>query len=132
MEHWLLPTANICTYLSGSKYPTFSIASLAFNGLLTHCNKYLGVEVESIESSSRKATLEVQEKANEKCLQYLITYQEWLKFIPSQIVSLVSILHQIIKSVGEGIVATDSAGMHRPIWIRKNARKKISEVAQPY
>ena len=47
---------------------------------------------------------------------------------------------QIIKRPGEGIAATDGAGrseegacdLHRQIWIKKNARKKmLSEVAQP-
>ena len=38
MEQWLLLPARICTYLSGSKYPTLSLASLAFNGMLSHCN----------------------------------------------------------------------------------------------
>ena len=85
MEQWLLLSARICTYLSESKYLTLSKASLAFNDMLSHCNKYLGVDVESIESSSSKATLEVQEKASEKCLQYLIRYQESLKPIPSRI-----------------------------------------------
>ena len=46
---------------------------------------------------------------------------------------------QIIKRPGEGIAATDGAGrseegacdLHRQIWIKKNARKKmLSEVAQ--
>ena len=85
MEQWLLLPARICTYLSGSKYPTLSLASLAFNGMLSHCNKYLGVDVESIESNTSKVTIEVQEKASDKCLQYLIRYQESLKSIPSRI-----------------------------------------------
>ena len=51
----------------------------------------------------------------------------------------VSIMTQIIKRPGEGIAATDGAGrseegacdLHRQIWIKKNARKKmLSEVAQ--
>ena len=87
MEQWLLLHARICTYLSGSKYPTLLIASLAFNGLLTHCNKYLGVDMESTESSSSKSTLEVQENPSEKCLQFFIRYQELLTSIPSRIVS---------------------------------------------
>ena len=82
MEQCMLLPARICSYLSGSKYPALSIASLAFNGLLTHCNKHL---VMDMESSSSMATLQVQEKASEKCLQYLIKYQESLKFISSQI-----------------------------------------------
>ena len=85
MEQWLLLPARICTYLSGSKYPTLSLASLAFNGMLSHCNKYLGVDVESIESNTSKVTIEVQEKASDKCLQYLRRYQESLKSIPSRI-----------------------------------------------
>mgnify|MGYP000067080043 CR=1 FL=1 len=88
MEECLLLPARFYTYLSGSKCPTLSIASLAFNGmltLLTHCNKYLGVDLESIESSSSQETLEVCEKTSEKCLQYLIRYQESLKSIPSRI-----------------------------------------------
>ena len=57
MEQWLLLLARICTYLSGSKYPTLSIASLAFNGLLTHCNKYLGVDVESMNLAQARQLL---------------------------------------------------------------------------
>ena len=62
MEQWLLLPARFCAYLSGSKYPTLSIASLAFTGLLTHCNKYLQMDVGSIDSASTKATPQVQEK----------------------------------------------------------------------
>ena len=51
----------------------------------------------------------------------------------------VSIMTQIIKRHGEGIAANHGAGrseegacdLHRQIWIKKNARKKmLSEVAQ--
>ena len=85
MEQWLLLPTRIYNYLSGPKHHTLSIATLAFNGLLTHCNKYLGMDVESIESASAKATLQVQQEASGKCLQYLVKYQETLKSLPSQI-----------------------------------------------
>ena len=43
------------------------------------------MDVGSIDSASTKATLQVQEKASDKCLQYLIKYQESLQFVPSRI-----------------------------------------------
>ena len=85
MEQWLLLPTRICKYLSGPKHHTLSIATLAFNGLLTHCNKYLGMDVESMESTLAKATLQVQQEASGKCLQYLVKYQETLKSLPSRI-----------------------------------------------
>ena len=89
MEQWLLVPAKICNYLSGSKYPTLSIAALAFNNLLAHCNKYISMDMNSVDSSSEKITLQVQQEASNKCLQYLIKYQESLKSIPSRIAMFV-------------------------------------------
>ena len=85
MKQWLLVPAKICNYLSGSKYPTLSIAALAFNNLLAHCNKYISMDMNSVDSPSEKITLQVQQEASTKCLQYLIKYQEFLKSIPSRI-----------------------------------------------
>ena len=70
MEQWLLVPGVICNYLSGSKYPTLSIASLAFNHLLTHCNNYINMELDSVECAIEKETLRVQQKVSEVCLQY--------------------------------------------------------------
>ena len=61
---------------------------------------------------------------------YIHTYTH--THIHTYIHTLVSILHQIIKRAGEGIAVTDGAGrsekgacdLHRPIWIKENARKK--------
>ena len=89
MEQWLLVPAKICNYLSGSKYPTLSIAALAFNNLLAHCNKYISMDMNSVDSPSEKITLQVQQEASTKCLQYLIKYQEFLKSIPSRITMFV-------------------------------------------
>ena len=85
MEQWRLVPVVICNYLSGSKYPTLSVAGLAFNHLLTHCNRYQAMNVDSIESPIEKMTLQVQQLASERCLQYLIKYQESLKSTPSRI-----------------------------------------------
>ena len=77
--------AKICNYLSWSKYPTLSIAMLAFNNLLPHCNKYISMDMDLVDSPSEKITLQVQQEASSKCLQYLIKYQESLKYVPSRI-----------------------------------------------
>ena len=85
MEQWLLVPAKICNHLSGSKYPTLSLATLAFNHLLSHCNKYISMDINSVDSPSEKITLQVQHEASTNCLQYLIKYQESLKSVPSRI-----------------------------------------------
>ena len=85
MEQWLLVPAKICNHLSGSKYPTLSLAALAFNHLLSHCNKYISMDINSVDSPSEKITLQVQHEASTNCLQYLIKYQESLKSVPSRI-----------------------------------------------
>ena len=85
MVKWLECPARISTYLGGSKYPTLSVVGFAFSRLLAHCNHYVGVNVESIECQSLKRTAEVQREASEKCLEYLIRYQESMKSIPSRI-----------------------------------------------
>ena len=41
------------------------------------------MDVDSVESLFEITTLEVQQEANNKCLQYLIMYDESLNFIPS-------------------------------------------------
>ena len=79
MEQWLLVPVRICNYLSGSKYPTLSLATLAFNHLLSHCNKYLSMDMNWLDSPFEKITLQVQQEVSSKCLQYLIKYQESLK-----------------------------------------------------
>ena len=81
MEEWLETPAEVSTFLGGSRYPTLSLASLAYNCLLNHCNQFLD---SSLPRSSR-FTQEVLQKASENCLQYLIKYQESLKSIPSRI-----------------------------------------------
>ena len=85
MEQWLLVPAIISNYMSDSKYPTLSIAAFAFKLLLSHCNSYIFMDMDSIESPYEKITLEVQKEASNKCLQHLINYQESLKSIPSRI-----------------------------------------------
>ena len=81
MEEWLDTPAEVSTFLGGSRYPTLSLASLAYNCLLNHCNQFLD---SSLPASSR-FTQEVLQSASENCLQYLIKYQESLKSIPSRI-----------------------------------------------
>ena len=85
MEQWFLLPAKICTYLSESKYTTLSLAALAFNHLLSHCHKYIFMDMNSVDSPSYNITLQVQHEASTKCLQYLIKYQECLKFVSSRI-----------------------------------------------
>ena len=85
MVEWLDVFARVCTYLSGSKYPTLSMASLAFNRLLSHFNDFLVKDVEICESHSPRLTLQIQQEASERCLQYSIKYQENLKSKPSRI-----------------------------------------------
>ena len=43
------------------------------------------MDMNSIDSPFEKITLQVQHEASSKCLQYLIKYQESLKFVPSRI-----------------------------------------------
>ncbi len=81
MAEWLDTPAEVSTFLGGSRYPTLSLASLAYNCLLNHCNEFLD---SSLPGSSR-FTQEVLQRASENCLQYLIKYQESLKSIPSRI-----------------------------------------------
>ena len=89
MEQWLLVPAKICNYLSGSKYPTLSIAAIAFNNLLSHCNKYISMDMDSVDSPSEKIILQVQQEASTKCLQHLTKYQESLKSVPYRIAMFV-------------------------------------------
>ena len=56
MEQWLLVPAKICNYLSGSKYLTLSIVALAFNNLLAHCNKYISMDMNSVDSPSKNVS----------------------------------------------------------------------------
>ena len=81
MEEWLETPAEVSTFLGGSRYPTLSLASLAYNCLLNHCNQFL----DSSPPGSSRLTQEVLQNASENCLQYLIKYQESLKSIPSRI-----------------------------------------------
>ena len=85
MEDWLDTHAEGSSSLGGSRYPTLSQASLAYNCLLNHCTQFLD---SSLLGSSR-FTQEVLQKAFENFLQCLIKYQESLKSIPSHIVIFV-------------------------------------------
>ena len=71
MEQWLSVPYIICNYLSGSKYPTLLVATPAFKHFLSHCNGYLEKKLEEVQSPLKKATLSIQQKASDKCLQYL-------------------------------------------------------------
>ncbi|KAL3688348.1 hypothetical protein R1sor_014657 [Riccia sorocarpa] len=86
MCEWLLTPARVSTFLGASKYPTLTVASLSFNCLLAHCNTYLGLDSQAADSQAPITTIhEVQQEASEKCLQYLIKYQDNLKSAPARI-----------------------------------------------
>ena len=85
MEEWLDTHGEVSTFLGGSKYPTLSVASLAYNCLLDHCNKYFICS----NDGSLDFTTQVLQRASNRCLQYLIKYQESLKSTPARIVMFI-------------------------------------------
>ncbi|KAL3683509.1 hypothetical protein R1sor_001531 [Riccia sorocarpa] len=85
MSEWLLTPAKVSTFLGGSKYPTLTVATLSYNCLLAHCNKYLGADSQVPESSPDALIQEVEQSASNSCLQYLIKYQDTLKSVPARV-----------------------------------------------
>lgn len=63
--------AQVCTYLTGLKYPTLSMASLAFYHLLNHCNGFLVRDAETCECHRTTLTdLQIQQKVSERCVKF--------------------------------------------------------------
>ncbi|KAL2644844.1 hypothetical protein R1flu_012431 [Riccia fluitans] len=79
MCDWLKVPAEVSTFMGGSKYPTLTVASLSFNAMLVHFNKYLGVDSQGASSTFSATLHDVQGDASDAFLQYLIKYQDNLK-----------------------------------------------------